>query len=154
MINCTFENGRKASLRHVVVDAITVKDQKILLIRRALQLSNGGKWAIPGGFLDRDETCEQAIAREVKEETGLKATSVKLFKITDDPNRKNEDRQNVAFVYIVEASGQIKFDPHEVTDAKWFNINNLPDENEFAFDHYEIIRDYITGQNSTNGRKK
>ena len=146
MINCTFENGRKASLRHVVVDAITVKDQKILLIRRALQLSNGGKWAIPGGFLDRDETCEQAIAREVKEETGLKATSVKLFKITDDPNRKNEDRQNVAFVYIVEASGQIKFDPHEVTDAKWFNINNLPKENEFAFDHYEIIRGYRTGK--------
>ena len=146
MINCTFENSRKASLRHVVIDAIVIKDQKILLVKRALHLWHGNKWAIPGGFLDRDETCEQAIAREVKEETGLKATSVKLFKITDDPNRKNEDRQNVAFVYIVEASGQIKFDPHEVTDAKWFNINNLPKENEFAFDHYEIIRGYRTGK--------
>src|SRR3990167_3491513 len=154
MINCTFENSRKASLRHVVIDAIVIKDQKILLVKRALHLWHGNKWAIPGGFLDRDETLKQAVVRELKEETGLHGKITNLFKIIDSPNRKNEDRQNVAFVYIVEASGQIKFDPHEVTDAKWFNINNLTDENEFAFDHYEIIRDYITGQNSTNGRKK
>ena len=100
MIHCTFENDRKTSLRHVVVDAIVVKDGKIFLIRRAPHLTNGGKWAIPGGFLDRDETLEQAIARELKEETGLKARSVKLFKITDNPARKNEDRQNVAFIYL------------------------------------------------------
>ena len=153
MINCTFENSRKASLRHVVVDAIVlpagrqgVNDGKILLIKRAAHLTNGNKWAIPGGFLDRDETLKQAVVRELKEETGLHGKITNLFKIIDSPNRKNEDRQNVAFVYIVEASGQIKFDPHEVTDAKWFNINNLPKENEFAFDHYEIIRGYRTGK--------
>ncbi len=97
MINCTFENGIKASLRHVVVDAIIVNKDKILLIKRAAHLINGGKWAIPGGFLDRDETCEQAVLRELKEETGLTAKEIKLFKIIDDPKRKNEERQNVAF---------------------------------------------------------
>ncbi len=143
VIKCIFENGRKASLRHVVVDAIIVNRGKILLIKRAAHLSNGGKWAIPGGFLDRDETCEQAVVREVKEETGLIAKSTKLFKITDDPNRKNEDRQNVAFIYEVKADGKINFDPKEVEDAKWFDINNLPREEEFAFDHFEIIAGFF-----------
>ena len=146
MISCTFENGRKARLRHVVVDAIVINKNKIILIKRAAHLSNGGKWAIPGGFLDRDETCEQAVLRELKEETGLMGKIVKLLKIIDNPKRKNEDRQNVTFVYQIETSGKIKVDPKEVTEAKWFDINNLPEEQDFAFDHLEIIESFLTSQ--------
>ncbi len=144
MINCTFENGNKASLRHVVVDAIVVDNNKILLIKRARQLLNGGKWAIPGGFVDRGETCQQAAERELKEETNLDAKSVKLFKITDDPNRKNEDRQNIAFIYIIKASGTPKGQDGEVEDIKWFDIKNMPPEKDFAFDHFEIIQEYLS----------
>ena len=150
MISCTYENGHKTSLRHVVVDAIVmpagrhdINKNKILLIRRAAHLTNGGKWAIPGGFLDRDETCKQAVSRELKEETGLNGKNVKLFKITDDPNRKNEDRQNIAFIYTMEAEGEINFDPEEVSEAKWFDIKNLPPEKDFAFDHFGIIQEYL-----------
>lgn len=143
MINCTFENGNKASLRHVVVDAIIIKDKKILLVRRASHLVNGNKWAIPGGFLDRDETLEKAVLRELKEETGLNGKIVKLLKIVDDPSRKNEDRQNVAFVYIIHASGKIKIDPEEVIEAKWFDINQLPRKKDFAFDHFEMVQEFI-----------
>lgn len=142
MIQCTFENGGEASLRHVVVDAIVVKDNKILLIKRAPHLINGNKWAIPGGFLDRDETLEQAVLRELKEETGLIGKVVKLFKIIDNPKRKNEDRQNVAFVFVVNASGTIKIEPREVTEAKWFDLDNLQEEQDFAFDHFEIIKEF------------
>ena len=144
MINCTFENGHKASLRHVVVDAIVINGDKILLIKRAPHLSNGGKWAIPGGFLDRDETCERAVLRELKEETGLSGKIVKLFKIIDNPKRKNEDRQNVTFVYHIKASGKIKIDPKEISGAKWFDANNLPKQEDFAFDHFEIIESFLT----------
>ena len=148
MIHCTFENGNKASLRHVVVDAIVVSNNKILLIKRALHLVNGGKWAIPGGFLDRGETCQQAVLRELKEETGLTGKIVKLFKIIDNPARKNEDRQNVAFIYIVKASGKIKFDQEEVTEANWFPVNSLPKAEDFAFDHLEIIKDFLVQRSS------
>ena len=143
MINCTFENGKKASLRHVVVDAIVVKDNEILLIKRAAHLINGGKWAIPGGFLDRDETCKQAVLREVKEETGLTGKIVRLVTITDNPRRKNEDRQNVAFVYQIKASGKTNVDPEEVSETKWFDIKNLPKQQDFAFDHFEIINNFM-----------
>lgn len=119
------------------------KNNKILLIKRTAHLWNGGKWAIPGGFLDRDETLEKAVAREVKEETGLTVKKLKLFKIIDNPDRKNEDRQNVAFVYEVEAEGKIKFDPREVTEVKWFKTDKLPAEKDFAFDHFEIIKEFL-----------
>ena len=127
----------------MVVDAILINNRKILLIKRAAHLSNGSKWAIPGGFLDRDETCEQAVLRELKEETGLSGKIVKLFKIVDSPKRKNEERQNVAFVYQIKTEGRIKPDPEEVTEARWFDVENLPNEEDFASDHFEIIQSFL-----------
>jgi len=61
MINCTFENGNKASLRHVVVHAIVEMDGKLLLIKRSNELLEGGKWSLPSGFLDRDETAQEGF---------------------------------------------------------------------------------------------
>jgi 8-oxo-dGTP diphosphatase len=146
MINCTFENGNKASLRHTVVDAIIIDNDKILLIKRGPNVTSAGKWAIPGGFVDRDETCEQAIVREVKEETNLDANKVKLLRVNDNPKRKNEDRQNIAFVYIVGAKGKPKGQEGEVDDVKWFDIKDLPPEKDFAFDHYEEIQNFINSK--------
>lgn len=143
MINCTFENGNKASLRHAVVDCIVTNSDQILLIKRDQNISNGGKWAIPGGYVDRDETCVLAAARELKEETNLDASSLKLYKIIDDPNRKGEDRQNIAFVYEVEASGKPIAQKGEVEEIKWFNFDSLPPEEEFAFDHYELVKEFL-----------
>ena len=67
MITCTFENGKEASLRHrVVVHAIVEKDGKLLLVKRSQKISEGGKWSLPSGFLDRDETAAQAVLRELR----------------------------------------------------------------------------------------
>lgn len=144
MINCTFENGNKASLRHVVVDTIVVNGGQILLVKRARHLSNGGKWAIVGGFVDRDETCEQAARRELKEEAGLDAKSAKFIKVNDNPRRKNEDRQNIAMIYEIEAEGEPKRQESEVEEVRWFPQNALPKEDDFAFDHWQIIREYLS----------
>lgn len=142
MLTCTFEDGGTGNQRHVVVDALVVDKNKILLIKRAEHLTNGGKYAFPGGFLDRDETAEQAIVREVKEETGYDSTVEKLFTIIDNPNRPQEDRQNVAFIYIVKPLGQTGEADSESTEVKWFSLDDLPSENDFAFDHYQTIQEY------------
>lgn len=143
MIQCKFENDNQASLRHVVVDGIVRDGKKILLVKRAKHLSNGGKWAIVGGFVDRDETCEDAIKREVKEETNLDVTHLKLIRVNDNPNRINEDRQNIAFVYDIRAKGELKGDDSEVEESKWFDFDKIPDETDFAFDHYDEVKNYI-----------
>lgn len=145
MINCQFENGNKASLRHVTVDAIILNDDKseILLVKRASHLSNPNKYALPGGFLDHDETTEEAVLREVMEETGYKAEVLSLFRVNDNPNRPQEDRQNVTFVFLIEAKEKIKNHDKEITNVSWFKLDKLPSEDQFAFDHYENIQMYI-----------
>lgn len=143
MITCKFENGGKALLRHVVVDAMVVKDKKILLVKRALNISNGGKYGLIGGYLDRDETLEEAVKREAKEETGYIVKIVKLLGIVDNPNRKGEDRQNIAFVYLAKALEKVGSADKESTQVAWFDLEKLPAENQFAFDHYELIRRYL-----------
>ncbi len=143
MIKCTFENGGKADLRHVVVDAMVVKDNKILLVKRAPNLLNGNKYGLIGGFMDRDETLKEAVIREALEETGYRVKVKKLLGIVDNPNRKGEDRQNVAFIFLAEAGEKVGSKDRESTQVTWFDLDTLPAEDEFAFDHYELIRRYL-----------
>src|SRR5215813_11004413 len=101
MIECTFESGSRASLRHVVVHAIVERDGALLLVRRAPHLSEGDKWGLPGGFLDRDETLSGGVLRELREETGWDGRVSALMRINSRPDRPHEDRQNVAFDFVI-----------------------------------------------------
>ena len=71
MITCIFESGSRAALRHVVVHAVVERNGALLLVRRAPHLSEGGKWGLPGGFLDRGERLIDGVLRELSEETGV-----------------------------------------------------------------------------------
>ncbi len=142
MITCRFENGNEARLRHVVVDILIVQGDKILLIKRAKDLTDGGKWALPGGFMDRDETLTQTAEREAFEETGYRVKNLKLFKVSDDPNRPGDDRQTIPFFYSAEPGEQEGGFDHEVSEIKWFALGDLPPQEQIAFDHYKFISDY------------
>jgi 8-oxo-dGTP diphosphatase len=149
MITCLFENGRKTSLRHVTVDALFVDHQKVLLVKRSENLLlEGGKYALPGGFLNRDETLAQGVLRELKEETGYQGRIISLFRVNSRPERRGEDRQNVTFVFLIEPVKQESQPDAEVQSIHWFALNNLPDPSEIAFDHWENIKLYRAYQNS------
>jgi 8-oxo-dGTP diphosphatase len=147
MINCVFENGNKASLRHVTVNAIVIKDGKVLLGKRGSlngkPISESGKWGLLGGFFDRDESLAQAVKREVMEESGWEINNLKLLRINDNPNRPKEDRQNVDFVFIVSAIKQVKTSDEEVKELKWFPFEKLPPKNLIAFDHGDALELYV-----------
>lgn len=142
MIICEFEDGDKGSLRHVVVDNIVLKDNKVLLVKRTGKLLEGGKWGIVGGFVDRDETLAQAAAREIMEETGWEVKNFTLLRINDNPNRRKEDRQNISFVHICEATEKTGQADWESDEQKWFKLDSLPNEENMAFDHAENIELY------------
>lgn len=147
MINCSFENGDKVGLRHLVVGVIITKDNKVLLSKRGTfngkPILESGKWSLIGGFVDRDETLIEAAKREVKEETGWTIDNLKLFNIVDSPHRPNDNgRQNVSMVFIADAVSQIQITTEEVTDLKWFDLNNLPAKKEIAFDHSDALELY------------
>lgn len=143
MIECTFERGHQAQLRHVVVDALLIQNNQVLLTRRADRLRAGGKWAIPGGFMDRDETTLEAVMREVLEETGYTCEVQSLLTVLDKPERRGDDRQNVSFVFVAKAITKVQEPDDEVTAVEWFALDALPPESEMAFDHLEIIWEWI-----------
>ncbi|NTU47116.1 NUDIX hydrolase [Candidatus Roizmanbacteria bacterium] len=145
MIHCTFENDSPALLRHVTVDVVLFSQDKtqVVLVRRAPFLSNPNKLAVPGGYLDRDETLEQGALRECKEETGYRAKLISLFQIIDAPDRPQEDRQNISFVFLGIAEELVAHPDNESSEITWYNLDKLPDKNEFAFDHYELLQSVL-----------
>ena len=148
MITCRFESGADATLRHVVVNIIVCKDDQILLVKRAPHMINSKKWALPGGFLDRNETLETAVKRELQEETGYEGKIDALLAIIDNPQRAQEDRQNVAFIYISTLGQKVDEGDNESSEVRLFFLNQLPPKEEFAFDHYSIIQMYREYLNS------
>lgn len=144
MINCIFEDGGKGSLRYIVLHAIVEKDGKLLLLKRAENLIEGGKWALPGGFLDRDETAAEGILRELKEETGWTGEVVSLFRINSTPNRPlDANRQNVAMEFIIKPLQQVSKMDKETIKIEWVPVKDLVPSEEFAFDHGETIKLYF-----------
>jgi 8-oxo-dGTP diphosphatase len=143
MITCSFENGGKAKLRHVVVHAIVEMDGKILLVKRTGDLLESGKWSIPSGYLDRDETIEQGILRELKEETGWDGEVIALFRVNSNPNRPMEDRQNVAFDFLIKPLQKTGEPDGENSKIEWIPIDKLLPLSELAFDHGESLKYYL-----------
>src|ERR1035437_6409276 len=143
MITCTFEDGGKGELRHVVVNALIIKNDKLLLTKRSPKITEGNKWSLVGGFVDRDETLEAAIKREIFEETGYRTIETKLFMVMDNPDRRNEDRQNVALAYVCEIGEKEGKPDWESIAQEWFDLDSLPNEEEMAFDHLEVIQIYL-----------
>lgn len=143
MIKCRFENGNDAALRHVVVDTLVLNDGKILLVKRAESLLEGGKWGLVGGYVDRDETIKQAVVREVFEETGWKVKDISLLRIIDSPHRPHEDRQNIAFILFCLAEKQEGEADWESVKQEWFPLDSIPPKNSIAFDHASSIAYYL-----------
>lgn len=143
MITCTFDNGGKGALRHVVVHGIIEDNGRLLLVKRAGPILESGKWSLPSGFLDRDETAGQCIVREVKEETGWESEVIALFRINTNPNRPHEDRQNVAIEFLLRPIRDTGVRDSENSKVEWIAIDNLLSFEQFAFDHGESIRLYL-----------
>ena len=122
----------------ITADGAIVKDKKILLIKRKNDPYKG-KWALPGGFVEYKERVEDAVAREVCEETSLKTKIRELIGVYSDPNRDPRGH-TITVVYLLNfLSGKVN-SGDDAIDAKFFDLKDLP---ELAFDHNVIIKDVI-----------
>ncbi|PKP04620.1 MAG: NUDIX hydrolase [Bacteroidetes bacterium HGW-Bacteroidetes-6] len=111
---------------------------KILLIERKHN-PFAGSWALPGGFVEENETLEQAVERELMEETGLKASTLEQFRAYSNLNRDPRQRTiTMVFVSIIDKIPDHAIAGDDAATLKWFSIDNLPD---LAFDHSEIVND-------------
>ena len=135
----TYEYERAAVTSDVAVLRL-VEVPQILLIQRKdppFQV----KWALPGGFMEMDETLEEAARRELEEETGIKAGELIRFDTYDKPGRDPRGRTiTQVFVAIWKESMGDPVASSDALQVQWFDLTDLP---ELAFDHDRIIADVI-----------
>ena len=107
-----------------------------LLVRR-LRDPFKDKWAFPGGFIEENETLEEAARRELKEETGLTPRHLMEVGVFSDLDRDPRGRViTVAYASVVRPN-QTAIAGDDAKEAKWFPVANMP---ELAFDHEQIFR--------------
>ena len=120
-----------------VVFAYEDSELYILMIRRKNEPFKN-KWALPGGFVEVDETVEEAAKRELKEETGLSLDGLEQIHTFSAIHRDPRKRViSVAHYILIKKVGQTVKAGDDAADAEWFPIHDLP---ELAFDHDEIVR--------------
>jgi 8-oxo-dGTP diphosphatase len=109
---------------------------RILLIRRRHPPFEG-MWALPGGFVEMEETLEAAARRELFEETGIKGARLEQVHTFGDPGRDPRGR-TISVVYLARVNVS-KVKPHagdDAADAGWHLLEGLP---ALAFDHKRIL---------------
>ncbi|PLX07417.1 MAG: NUDIX hydrolase [Marinilabiliales bacterium] len=118
------------------VDIIVLDNSnRVLLIKRGNEPYKN-MWAFPGGFIEMDEKLVDSAKRELEEETGLQNIDLEQFRTYGDPGRDPRGR-NITVVFYGTCSSPSKIKAgDDASEAKWFNIDKLP---EMAFDHGEVL---------------
>ena len=126
----------------VSVDAVVFtfsgSKAKVLLVNRGYEPFKG-QWALPGGFVDIDEELEDAVVRELEEETGLAGVALEQMYAFGKCGRDPRGRQiTIAFMGIAtKGKNKIKAGD-DAAKVRWFDIEKLPAD--LAFDHNDVTR--------------
>ena len=112
------------------VGALIVRGGKVLLARRAKPPFQGW-WDIPGGFMEAGETPEQALVREIAEETHLRVRHVELLVVVPDTYGE-EGVPTLNLHYLVEVEPGEPVHGSDVSELAWFGPEGLPDQIAFA----------------------
>ena len=97
--------------------------------------------ALPGGFVDVGESVEDALKREMQEETNLNVQISKLLGVYSNPKR-DPRFHTASVVYIAKAQGQPK-GGDDAKEAKLYTLVEIPMD-LLVFDHGEILKDYLS----------
>jgi 8-oxo-dGTP diphosphatase len=120
----------------VVIFTLRQDNLQVLLVQRK-HLPFAGRWAIPGGFVEADESLEAAARRELKEETGVQDVYLEQLYTFGDPKRDPRGRVvTVAYLALVPTPLAARAGD-DASDVRWWSVYKLP---SLAFDHAKILK--------------
>jgi 8-oxo-dGTP diphosphatase len=118
-----------------VIFAFIGGELKVALMQRKTE-PFVGMWAIPGGFMEGDETVEQTALRELKEETGIEHIYIEQFGVFSERGRDPRGPTiTVAFFALIHAELCNLTASGDASDARWWSVDKIP---KLAFDHHII----------------
>ncbi|MBA6411645.1 NUDIX domain-containing protein [Parahaliea sp. F7430] len=143
---CSRCNERRVDFPMVVVTCFIARGEKLLWMRRGLE-PKAGCWAIPGGFLENDETLAEGAARELREETGIElpASALELYMVG-----------SITFINQVYVAFRASVDSdfvapgNEALECRFFSLQDCPWD-EVAYPEVNDVieqayRDLATGE--------
>jgi ADP-ribose pyrophosphatase YjhB (NUDIX family) len=118
----TYDESRYRKGYSIGVGGVVLCGKKALLVRRALG-SNIDDWAIPGGFVEHNETIDVAVRREVFEEAGVRAEIEGLIAAR---SRVSDAENSAYFIFLLRASDEsTQADGFEVAGARFFTLDEV-----------------------------
>jgi ADP-ribose pyrophosphatase YjhB (NUDIX family) len=134
----------------IVAGVIIERGGRLLLLRRSIE-PRRGTWTFPGGYMEIDETAEEAAVREAEEEVGLKVALGPLMGVYSRPVPHGPGILVVVF-QGQRATGRLKVG-HEALEARWFELDDIPwDELSFDTTHW-ALRDWLRARRDTRPRR-
>lgn len=124
------------TVRLIVPDA----SGRVLLIRRANAWYGEGRWCLPGGKVDYGETVEDAVARELQEETALELTRSRFLFYQDSPPRTSGQMHCINLYFECGVRGEIQLND-EADASTWVREDELS-RYEVVFRNDDGLREY------------
>ena len=127
----------------LTADCVVVNTRnEVLLVRRGNEPFRGC-WALPGGFMEMDETIEHCAARELMEETGIATpeADLHLIGVYSAPGRDPRGRTVTAAYALRVDNAAVAVAGDDAAETRWWPLTALP---PLAFDHDKIISDFFS----------
>jgi 8-oxo-dGTP diphosphatase len=132
----TYKHPRPSVTVENLILSFENKDLKLLLFQRDHETFLG-EWALPGGYVEINESLEQAAYRHLRLQTGLVDAYIEQFHTFGEVDRDPRGRTiSITYYALVNSDDMQLVPPDDDTMADWFSVYDLP---ELAFDHLEIV---------------
>lgn len=135
------------------VGALIIKDGKVLLCKSP---KFHGELIVPGGHVEVGETFEQALKREVREETGLEVEAVKMIAFYEAIFPKDFHKKKHFIFFDFECTvkgGKLKLDGRELTEAVWLAPEEALQRSDVEYYSKKTVEEYVKSrQKKTDGK--